>query len=320
MLALVRATNRIAALPSRRVAAAAACSWRASSTEAPAPAEVKKVGVLGAGQMGNGIAQVAAQVAKMEVTLVDVQQEQLDKGMTFMRKLLEKAVAKGKLEAAEVDATLGRVRTSTRMEDLADADLVVEAATENEGLKLDLFRRLSEVAAPHAVLASNTSSISITRIGAATAAPERVVGMHFMNPVPVMKLVEVIPSLATSPATLATTLAAAQAMGKTTAQSVDSPGFIANRLLMPYINEAVQALQEGLGSREDIDTTMRLGCNMPMGPLALADFIGLDTCLAIMKVLHSQLGDSKYRPAHLLVKYVDAGWLGKKAGRGFYAY
>jgi len=281
---------------------------------------VRTVGVLGAGQMGTGIAQVAAQVAGADVVLVDVQQQQLDKGMAFMRKLLEKDAAKGRLAAADVDGVLARVRTSTSMEALAAADLVVEAATEEEGLKLELFGALSEVAAPHAVLATNTSSISITRIGAATRAPERVVGMHFMNPVPVMRLVEVIPSLATSAATLATTLAAARAMGKTTAQSLDSPGFIANRLLMPYINEAVQALQEGLGAREDIDSTMKLGCNMPMGPLALADFIGLDTCLAIMRVLHTQLGDSKYRPAHLLVKYVDAGWLGKKAGRGFYTY
>lgn len=313
MLGLALAGRRLAA-GEGRAALGAAAQWRACATAA----DVRTVGVLGAGQMGTGIAQVAAQVAGCDVVLVDVQQRQLERGMGLMRRLLEKDRAKGRLE--DVDGVLARVRTSTSMEALAQADLVVEAATEDEGLKLQLFGELGRLCAPHAVLASNTSSISITRIGAATGAPERVVGMHFMNPVPVMRLVEVIPSLATSAATLATTLQAARAMGKATAQSLDSPGFIANRLLMPYLNEAVQALQEGLGTRDDIDATMKLGCNMPMGPLALADFIGLDTCLAIMRVLHSQLGDSKYRPAHLLVKYVDAGWLGKKAGRGFYTY
>jgi len=224
------------------------------------------------------------------------------------------------MTAAEVEATKSRIRTTTSLKDFSTVDFAVEAATENVGIKQKIFQELSSVTKPDAILASNTSSISITKIAAFTNRPERVIGMHFMNPVPVMKLVEIIPGLATSPATLTTTLNLAKAMGKTTAQSDDRPGFIANRLLLPYINEAIMALQEGLGTREDLDTTMKLGCNMPMGPLQLADFIGLDTCLAIMRVLHSELGDDKYRPSPLLIKYVDAGWLGVKSGRGFYTY
>ncbi|EOD27205.1 putative 3-hydroxyacyl-CoA dehydrogenase [Emiliania huxleyi CCMP1516] len=270
--------------------------------------------------MGGGIAQVAAVQAGCKVVLVDVKQEQLDKCMGLMDKLLAKDVAKDRLTEADKAAALARITTSTDMSAFGGASFLIEAATENVGLKLDLFRAMDSVAPSGAILASNTSSISITKMAAATARPEAVIGMHFMNPVPVMKLVEVIPGLATSEATLADTLALATAMGKTCTQSRDIPGFIANRILMPYINEAVQTLYEGIGTVEAIDTSMKLGTNVPMGPLTLADFIGLDTCLAIMQVLHSELGDSKYRPSPLLVQHVNAGWLGKKSGRGFYDY
>jgi 3-hydroxybutyryl-CoA dehydrogenase len=270
--------------------------------------------------MGGGIAQVAAQVAKLNVVLVDLDDAKLKKTMGFMGSLLEKNVAKGKMTDAERKDTLARITTATEASSFAKADIVIEAVSENPLLKEKIFKQLSEVTPKETILATNTSSISITKIGAVTNRPDKVIGMHFMNPVPVMQLVEIIPSLATSSETLNATLALAKAMGKTTTQSKDMPGFIANRLLMPYINEACQGLLEGLGTREDIDTTMKLGCNMPMGPLTLADFIGLDTCLAIMQVLHTQLGDSKYRPSPLLVKYVEAGWLGKKTGRGFYSY
>ena len=241
------------------------------------------VGVLGAGQMGGGIAQVAAVQAGCKVVLVDVKQEQLDKCMGLMDKLLAKDVAKDRLTEADKAAALARITTSTDMSAFGGASFLIEAATENVGLKLDLFRAMDSVAPSGAILASNTSSISITKMAAATARPEAVIGMHFMNPVPVMKLVEVIPGLATSEATLADTLALATAMGKTCTQSRDIPGFIANRILMPYINEAVQTLYEGIGTVEAIDTSMKLGTNVPMGPLTLADFIGLDTCLAIMQ-------------------------------------
>lgn len=281
---------------------------------------VKTIGIIGGGQMGNGIAQVSSQQAGLNVILVDKNQEQLDKGMKFMNKLLQKNVEKGKITEEVKQQTVDRIQTSTDLGSLESADFVVEAVSENLELKNSLFRDLSKITRPEVILATNTSSISITKIAAATDRPENVIGMHFMNPVPIMKLVEIIPGLATSNETLETTLELAKNMGKTTAQSNDQPGFIANRLLMPYINEAVFALQENLGTRDDIDTTMKLGCNMPMGPLTLADFIGLDTCLAIMEVLHTQLGDSKYRPSPLLIKYVDAGWLGKKTGRGFYEY
>jgi len=270
--------------------------------------------------MGGGIAQVAAQVAKLNVILVDVDEVKLGKTISFMNSLLEKNVAKGKLTDQERKDIIQRITTTSNVKDFAKADIVIEAVSENPVLKEKIFKQLSEATPKDTILATNTSSISITKIGASTDRPEKVIGMHFMNPVPVMQLVEIIPSLATSPATLSATLTLAKAMGKTTTQSKDMPGFIANRLLMPYINEACQALLEGLGTREDIDTTMKLGCNMPMGPLTLADFIGLDTCLAIMQVLHTQLGDSKYRPSPLLVKYVEAGWFGKKTGRGFYTY
>eukprot|EP00026_Physarum_polycephalum_P003170 Phypoly_transcript_03180.p2 GENE.Phypoly_transcript_03180~~Phypoly_transcript_03180.p2 ORF type:complete len:308 (-),score=55.07 Phypoly_transcript_03180:45-968(-) len=281
---------------------------------------IRTVGVIGAGQMGGGIAQVASQVGKLNVILVDLDDAKLKKSMDFMGSLLEKNVAKGKMTAEERKDTLARISIATDASAFAKADIVIEAVSENPLLKEKIFKQLSEVTPKETILATNTSSISITKIGAVTNRPDKVIGMHFMNPVPVMQLVEIIPSLATSTETLNATLALAKAMGKTTTQSKDMPGFIANRLLMPYINEACQGLLEGLGTREDIDTTMKLGCNMPMGPLTLADFIGLDTCLAIMQVLHSQLGDSKYRPSPLLVKYVEAGWLGKKTGRGFYTY
>lgn len=261
--------------------------------------------------MGIGITQVTAAVAKLPVLVMDVSEQQLKKQLGFMDKILAKEVSKGKLTEEERQATLGRISTTTRLADLASVDFVIEAVTENPELKHKIFRELDELAPRHAILASNTSSISITKIAGATRRPEQVIGMHFMQPVPVMKLVEIIPGLATSPATLKATLDLAASMGKVTAKSDDVPGFIANRLLMPYINEAIFALSEGLGTKEDIDTTMKLGTNVPMGPLTLADFIGLDTCLAIMRVLHTQLGDSKYRPSPLLVKYVDAGWLGE---------
>jgi len=281
---------------------------------------ISTVGVLGAGQMGGGIAQVSAVIAEKQVMLVDSNQAQLDNALGFMGKLLTKAVTKEKLTQDQMDAALARVSTSTDLGAFGACDIVIEAASEDVDLKLKLFKMLSEVAPPHAILASNTSSISITKIANATDRADKVVGMHFMNPVPVMKLVETIPGLLTSEETLQSTLDLAGQMGKVTTQSRDIPGFIANRILMPYINEAVQTLYEGIGTVEGIDTTMKLGTGVPMGPLTLADFIGLDTCLAIMRVLHTELGDSKYRPSPLLVQYVAAGLHGKKSGRCFYTY
>jgi len=281
---------------------------------------ISTVGVIGAGQMGGGIAQVAAVNAGKNVVLVDSSKEQLARAVSLMDKLLQKAVQREKMSEEQRVEALDRVQTCSDMAILEQVDFVVEAATENTDLKLKIFEQISQCAPAHAILGSNTSSISITKIAAATDRPEQVIGMHFMNPVPVMKLVEIIPGLATSDSTLAATTALATEMGKVTTVSRDVPGFIANRILMPYINEAVQALFEGIGTVEDIDTTMKLGTNVPMGPLTLADFIGLDTCLAIMQVLHTELGDSKYRPSPLLVQYVNAGWHGKKNGRGFYEY
>jgi len=281
--------------------------------------EVKTFGVVGAGQMGNGIAQVAA-MSGLQVIMNDIKEEFVQRGLKNITGILSRNVEKGKLNAAEKEAILGRIKTSVQLQDMAAADYVVEAATENEAIKLQIFRELDGTCPATTVLASNTSSIPIGRIAAQTQRPEQVIGMHFMNPVPVMKLVEVIRALRTSDETFKLTWELAARMGKTPAESSDYPGFIANRILMPMINEAVYALYHGVGTREDIDTVMRLGMNHPMGPLALADLIGLDTCLAIMEVLFQGFCDSKYRPCPLLRKYVEAGWLGRKTGRGFYAY
>lgn len=275
--------------------------------------------MIGAGQMGNGIAHVAAQ-AGLQVRLTDVSSAALEKARATIQANLARQVKKEQISAADADATLGRITSATEMGSIGDADIVIEAATENVALKYKIFESVSRSARPDAILASNTSSISITAIAAHTDRPDKVVGMHFMNPVPVMKLVELIRGLATSNETYEATRALAVQMGKTTVEGRDMPGFIVNRVLMPYINEAVQALYEGIGSAEDIDTAMKLGTNVPMGPLTLADFIGLDTCLSILEVLHSGLGDPKYRPCPLLRKYVEAGWLGRKSGRGFYTY
>jgi 3-hydroxybutyryl-CoA dehydrogenase len=280
---------------------------------------IVRIGVVGAGQMGNGIAQVAA-AAGYDVTVSDVAQPALDRGLATVKGSLARLVKKGTLDEAGAAAIVGRIRWGTEAAIHADGDLVIEAATENVALKYRIFEELSRVVRPGAILATNTSSISVTAIAAHSDRPERVMGMHFMNPVPLMQLVELIRGMATSDDTYDAVKAAAEKMGKTTTLSRDIPGFIANRILMPYINEAAQALYEGIGTREDIDTTMKLGTNVPMGPLTLADFIGLDTCLAIMEVLHGGLGDSKYRPSPLLRKYVEAGWLGRKSGRGFYTY
>ncbi|KAK9712206.1 hypothetical protein K7432_007306 [Basidiobolus ranarum] len=270
--------------------------------------------------MGAGIGLVASRAAKVPVTFVDSNPLQLEKSSKFLQGLLDKDITKGRLTNDEKEEILSRLTWSEKFDDFNSANFIIEAVSENVDLKRKLFGMLSEATSPDTILATNTSSISITNIAAASTRPEKVIGMHFMNPVPVMKLVEIIPGLATDEKTLKTTLGLSHAMGKVTTTSQDVPGFIANRLLMPYINEAVIALEQGIATKEDIDTTMKLGTNNPMGPLTLADFIGLDTCLAIMRVLHTELGDTKYRPAVLLKKYVDAGWLGKKSGRGFYQY
>ncbi|MFN7146299.1 MAG: 3-hydroxybutyryl-CoA dehydrogenase [Myxococcota bacterium] len=280
---------------------------------------ISRIGVVGAGQMGNGIAQVAA-AAGYAVTCTDINDAALARGRKTIADSLGRLVKKEKISAAEADAIQARITWSTELSAHADADLVVEAATENVQLKFKIFEELSKVAKPGAILASNTSSISITAIAAHTDRPDRVIGMHFMNPVPLMALVEIIRGLATTDEVYDSVKAAAEKMGKTTVLGRDMPGFIVNRVLMPYINEAVYALYEGIGSVEDIDTAMKLGTNVPMGPLTLADFIGLDTCLAILEVLQDGMGDSKYRPCPLLRKYVEAGWVGRKAGRGFYNY
>ena len=282
-------------------------------------AAVKKLGVLGAGQMGQGIAQVAAQ-SGLDVIIVDAAPDFAQAGVGKIKKQLDRLVERGKLDAAVRDQTLGHLRAGHTQRDVNDCDLVIEAAPEREELKLAIFKSLGEVCKDEAILASNTSSISITKIASASGRPDRVIGMHFMNPVPVMKLVEIVRGLPTSQATYDTTIELAKRFGKTTIGARDIPGFIVNRMLIPLLNEACYGLYEGLGTAPDIDTGVRLGLNHPMGPLELADLIGLDTCLAIAEVLHRELGDDKYRPCPLLRQYVAAGWLGKKVGRGFYEY
>lgn len=278
-----------------------------------------KVGVVGAGQMGNGIAQVVA-AQGIKVVMVDVSATALEKGIATISGSCDRLIKKEKMTAAGKTELLGKIETNTEMTALRDCDCVIEAATENLELKLKIFKQLDEVVQTKAILCTNTSSISITKIAAATRRPELVAGMHFMNPVPLMVLVEGIRGLQTSESTFSQVRAFAEKLGKTFVEGRDMPGFIVNRILMPMINEAVFALYEGIGEVAAIDEAMKLGTNQPMGPLTLADFIGLDTCLAIMNVLHEGLGDSKYRPCPLLVKYVEAGWLGRKSGRGFYKY
>lgn len=280
---------------------------------------VKKIGVLGAGQMGGGIAQTAAQ-SGYSVILLDMNLEVAKKGKAKIEAQMKKLVEKQKITEAQMKQTLDAITPAGSYDDLKEADLVIEAVSENPVLKFDIFKKLDEVCKPSALLASNTSSISITEIAAKTRRPEKVAGMHFMNPVPVMKLVEGIRGIQTSDETFKSVRTVSESMGKTFVEARDFPGFAVNRILMPMINEAVYTLYEGVASVEDIDTAMKLGTNQPMGPLTLADFIGLDTCLAIMNVLHDGLGDSKYRPCPLLKQYVAAGWMGKKTGRGFYKY
>jgi len=279
----------------------------------------ERIAVLGAGQMGNGIAHVFAQ-SGYEVTMIDIDEAALRRGRETIAGNLDRQIKKGTLQAADKDTILGRVKTASATDAIKDADLVIEAVTENRDLKFKIFADLDAKAKPGAILASNTSSISITEIGARTRRPELVIGMHFMNPVPVMQLVEVIRGLATSEETTKKVFELSTAVGKTPVEARDFPGFIANRILMPMINEAVYCLMEGVGSAEAIDTVMKLGMNHPLGPLALADLIGLDTCLAILEVLHDGIGDPKYRPCPLLRTYVAAGWLGRKTKKGFFAY
>ncbi len=280
---------------------------------------IDRMAVIGAGQMGSGIAQVAAQ-AGLEVVVADAAPDLARRAVEKLGQTLAKLVEKGKLPAAEREKVLGRIRPAASLDECAGADLAIEAVVENMGVKQEIFRKLDALLRPEAILASNTSSISITGLAASTKRPDRFVGMHFMNPPPVMQLIEIIRGLQTSDATYQAILALAKRFGKTTVTSKDAPGFIVNRILIPLLNEACFALQEGLASPEDIDTGVRLGLNHPMGPLTLADFIGLDTCLYIAEVLHRELGDDKYRPAPLLRQYVAAGWFGRKAGRGFYRY
>ncbi|WP_420345404.1 3-hydroxybutyryl-CoA dehydrogenase [Pelagibius sp.] len=286
---------------------------------AEGPMDVKAVGVIGAGQMGSGIAHVCA-LAGYDVKLADISEDQAKAALDVIARNMDRQVKRGKIEAAEKDAALARIAPGGGLEMFGDSDLVIEAASENEEVKREIFKALCPMIKPQAIICTNTSSISITRLASVTDRPSRFMGMHFMNPVPLMQLVELIRGIATDEATFETVRMLAEKLGKTTASAEDFPAFIVNRILLPMINEAVYTLYEGVGSVKSIDTAMRLGANHPMGPLELADFIGLDTCLAIMHVLYDGLADTKYRPCPLLVKYVEAGWLGKKAGRGFYDY
>jgi len=280
---------------------------------------IQHIAVIGAGTMGNGITQVCA-ASGYKVIMIDVVPAALEKGRAIIDKSLSKFVEKGRLSADDKAATLGRISTQTELAAARESDLVVEAATETPDLKLKIFRELDSIARPEIILASNTSSISLTKIGGATKRPDKVIGMHFMNPVPMMTLVEIIRGLGTSDETTATVMELSRKLGKTPVEANDSPGFISNRILCPMINEAIYALMEGVGTKEAIDTVMKLGMNHPMGPLTLADLVGLDVLLYVMQVLHRDLGDDKYRPCPLLVRMVDAGYLGRKAGRGFYEY
>ena len=280
---------------------------------------LQQIGVVGAGQMGAGIAQVAAQ-AEIAVVMHDIAPEMCKRGVDAIARNLDRMIERGRFKPEDRERVMRRVETTTNLEDLAKVEFVIEAVIENEEAKIALLQKLDKVCPPETIFASNTSSISITRMGARTSRADRVIGMHFMNPVPAMKLVEIIRGLATSEATYKQTRALAEQLGKTTMTAQDFPGFIVNRVLLPMINEAIYTMYEGVGGVTDIDTAMKLGTNQPMGPLELADLIGLDTCLAIMEVMHRVLGDDKYRPCPLLKKYVDAGYLGRKSGRGFYVY
>ncbi|WP_068310796.1 3-hydroxybutyryl-CoA dehydrogenase [Polycladidibacter hongkongensis] len=281
--------------------------------------EIKKVGVIGAGQMGNGIAHVCA-LAGLDVVVQDISAEALENGIEAIKGNMARQVAKGTINASERDAAINLITMTEDLQALADADLVIEAVSENEQIKRKVYNAVCPVMKPEAILGTNTSSISITRLAAATDRPEKFIGVHFMNPVPVMELVELVRGIATDDDTFTSCKQFTDKLGKTNAVSEDFPAFMVNRILLPMINEAIYTLYEGVGSVESIDTAMRLGANHPMGPLQLADFIGLDTCLSIMQVLYEGLADTKYRPCPLLVKYVEAGWLGRKSGRGFYDY